>query len=370
MKMLQVGIVGCGHISQTHLKAWRRTAGCRVQGLFDVNRTLAQQRAAQFQIKRIYDDLDQLIAHCDVVDVCTPPQTHAEIARRVIEAGRDLVIEKPLVMEVDEWDQLQQLMARSSSRVTVVHNLKYTQAVQQAKRWIDQGRIGQVISIARQFLVSPQTDRMLVGQEHWSHRLPGGRWFETLPHELYVMHYLVGPLELAQVTALHTMAAPAGAPADHVVVTLANEHCVGSIHYSAHCQLNRRMTVIHGTDGVLMLDTLSDAIVLSTAHDRPWKRAVGVPFLEAGRALGRMLTDRFQYLARRVSGRSPHAALICAVDRYLHGQGPAPTPLDEIDYVVRNSDKIGREIDRQLAAATEGRQPIRRLLVSTRHVSD
>lgn len=351
MKTFQVGIVGCGHISQTHLKAWRRTAGCRVQGVFDVNRALAEQRAGQFQIKTVYDDLEQLIASCDVVDVCTPPQTHAEIARRVIEAGRDLLIEKPLVMDVGEWDRLRQLMARSPSRVTVVHNLKYTHAVQQAKRWIEQGRIGQVISIARQFLTSPQTDRMLVGQGHWSHGLPGGRWFETLPHELYVIHTLVGPLEPIQVTALHTAQAPAGAPADHVVVTLASERCVGSIHYSAHCQLNRRMTVIHGTDGVLELDTLSDAIVLLTSHDRQWKRAVGMPFLEAGRALGRMIPDRIGYLARRVSGQSPHTALICAVDRYLHGQGPAPTPLDEIDYVVRNCEQIGREIDRQLTSA-------------------
>jgi hypothetical protein len=64
-----------------------------------------------------------------------------------------------------------------------------------------------------------------------------------------------------------------------------------------------------------------------------------------------MIPDRLQYLRRRMSGESPHAALIRAFGHYIHGRGPAPTPLDEIDYVVRNCDKIGREIDRQLTGA-------------------
>ncbi len=45
---------------------------------------------------------------------------------------------------------------------------------------------------------------------------------------------------------------------------------------------------------------------------------------------------------------SPHSLLIGAFDRALHGRGENPTPLDEIDYVVRNCDAIGREIDRQI----------------------
>lgn len=348
MREFRVGLVGCGHISATHLKAWRKTEGCQVAGVFDASKDLAEKRARDFSIKKIYDDLDSLIAESDVVDVCTPPQTHSEIARRVIEAERHLVIEKPLVTDVSDWDRIPKLVSQSPSTITVVHNLKYTHSTQLAKRWVDEGRIGDVIGITRQFLTNPETDRMLVGNTHWSHRLPGGRWFETLPHELYLIHYFVGPLQLSDVTAIHTPKAPAGAPADEVLITLRNERCLATIHYSANCRLNRRMLMLYGTEGVITIGMLGDAPFLSRIKDRRWKRVIGVPFMEAGLMLLRMIPDRSSYLLRRLRGETPHVGLIRALGQHLHGQGPPPTPLDEIDYVVRNCDKIGREIDRQL----------------------
>lgn len=349
MKQFKVGLVGCGHISVTHLKAWRKTEGCQVYGVFDVSRALAEKRAREFRIRKIYDDLGSLIDECDVIDVCTPPQTHSEIALQAIEAGRHLVIEKPLVTDVSEWDQLQERLSHSPGKITVVHNLKYALAVQRAKRWIEAGRIGDIIGFTRQFLTCPEKDRMLVGNSHWSHRLPGGRWFETLPHELYLIHYLVAPLQLAGVTAIHTASAPAGAPADEVLITFRDDRCLATIHYSAHCQLNKRVLTLYGTEGTITIDVLANSIFISTIKDQRWRRAVGLHFLEAGRALLRMIPDRADYVLQHVRGETPHARLIRDVDRWLQGQGPEPTPLDEIDYVVRNCDQIGRAIDRQLA---------------------
>ena len=344
MEQIRVGIVGCGHISQTHLQGWRKQAGARVVGVFDVNRELAQKRARDYGVPLIYDDLATLIAACDVVDVCTPPQTHSKISQQVLKAGRHLLIEKPLVTEVADWLQLQAAARRAQRNVTVVHNLKFTHAVQQAKKWVDAGRIGAVLSLHRQFLTCPATDRMLVGNSHWSHRLPGGRWFETLPHELYLTHYFAGPLPLAHVTALNTAQAPVGAPASEVFITLADESRIATIHYSSHCQLNRRTLTINGTRGTIAIDFLSDTVTCSTLVDRKWRRGVGLPFLEAGAQVLRSVPDRAAYWLRRVRRETPHAALIAAFTAHLQHKGPAPTPLDEIDYVVRHGDVIGRRI--------------------------
>ena len=345
----KVGLVGCGHISVTHLKSWKKTPGCKVIGVSDLDRSLAEKRVKDFNIPTIFEDLDALIAACDVVDVCTPPQTHHWIAKKVLAAGKHLVIEKPLVTAVSDWDEMAALLAESGKKITVIHNLKYSHSIQQAKQWLDEGRIGQVIRIQREFLTSPSTDRMLVGNSHWSHKLPGGRWFETLPHELYLTHYFAGPLELESVAAVHTANAPAGAPADEVLITLKNGRSMATIHFSANCEQNRRVFTVIGTEGMITVDILSDFATLTRPRDAQNKRAVGRPLIEAGKTVLRSVPDRAAYLQRRLAGDSPHSSIIQAFGRYLQGQGPVPTPVDEIDYVVRNCDKIGREIDRQLA---------------------
>jgi predicted dehydrogenase len=351
MERLRVGLVGCGMISSAHLKAWQRAEACAVQGVFDLNRELAEKRSREFNIGKIYDTLEALIAECDIVDICTPPQTHAAIAQQAIAGGRHLVVEKPLVTDVADWDKIVALLAGSSLTITMIHNLKFSRSVRQAKQWVNEGRIGQVIRIQRDFLTSPEADRMLV-DKHWSHQLPGGRWFETLPHELYLTHYFVGALDVANVIAVQTDHAPSGAPADEVVITLKGDECLATVNFSGNCRQNRRAFTVQGTDGIISVDLLADFASLSTYKDRRWKRSLGgFAAAETSRDVLRWLPNRAGYVWRQIQGQTPHTVIIAAVDRYLQGKGETPTPIEEIDYVVRNCERIGREIDRQLLHA-------------------
>ncbi|MCL4263420.1 MAG: Gfo/Idh/MocA family oxidoreductase [Anaerolineae bacterium] len=349
MKTFTVGLVGCGHISVTHLQAWQKTAGCQVVGVSDLSHELAQKRMAEFNIPTLFPDLDTLIAACDVVDICTPPQVHAWMAEKVIAAGKHLIIEKPLVTAVADWEKLKANLRQSGQEVTVIHNLKFSHSVQQAKKWLDEGRIGQVIRIRREFLTSPSSDRMLVGNGHWSHQLPGGRWFETLPHELYLTHYFAGPLALDAVSIIHTEQAPAGASADEVVIVLKDGRSLATIHFSANCEQNRRVFTVQGSEGMITVDILSDFATLATLKDQKNRRVVGRPLLEAGQTALRAFPDRTAYLQRRRRKDTPHSHLIQQFGHYLQGQAPPPTPLAEVDYVVRYCDQIGQEIERQLA---------------------
>lgn len=349
MNELTVGVVGCGVISEAHLAAWARTPGFRVRGVIDTNHDQAAKRASQFEVATIFERLDDLLAECDVVDVCTPPQSHARIAQAAIEHGRHLVMEKPMVTDVGDWDRIDAHARAKGSKIAVIHNLKFLQSVQTAKTWVQEGRVGDIIRIQREFLTHPTTDRMLVGDGHWSHSLPGGRWFETLPHELYLTHWFVGALELANVTAICSPHAPKGAPADEVAISMRGERTIGTIHFSANCRENRRMFMIQGTEGRISVDILSDMATLSKTTDSKLRRVLGRPIAEASRVLATSAPDRGRYVARRLRKRSAHVEIIQSLGRHLQGHGEEPTPLAEIDYVVRNCDRIGREIDRQIA---------------------
>jgi predicted dehydrogenase len=351
MMVQHVGIVGCGLISEAHIKAWKKTPGFAVRGVIDTNTEQARKRAGEYQIETVYDRLDQLIAECDVVDVCTPPQSHAAIALQAVAGGRHLVMEKPVVTDVADWEKLAASVKDAGTKLAVIHNAKFLRSIQMAKQWVREGRIGDVIRVHREFLTHASVDRMLVGEGHWSHKLPGGRWFETLPHELYLTHWFAGPLELASVVALHTPAAPPGAPADEVVIVLRGERCIATFQFSANCRQNWRMVTIQGTTGRIVVDLLSDFADLSSRTDSKLKRAMGSPILDAGRTLLRAAPDRGEYGLQRLQGRqSPHLRIIQALGRSLLGQGEEPTPFAEVDYVIRLGDQIAREIERQVPA--------------------
>lgn len=351
MKTLTIGLAGAGHIAAAHLAAWSRAEGCRLRGIFDLSRAAAESRARRFAGMRVYDDIDALIADCDVVDLCTPPNTHAEFAGRALGAGRHVLSEKPIVTHLEDWERLETVLGGSRGTLAVMHNLKYLRAVRRARRWLEQGRIGRLLRLSRLFFTDPASDRMLA-RPHWSHGLPGGRWFETLPHALYLIHQLMGPLEPVAVVALSSDSAPRGAPADEVTIVFRGRAALADVQYSANCGLNRRTLTLWGTLGRITVDLLSDTASLSRRRDRRWRRAVGALPELAGRAV-RWPLDRASYLGDRLRGRSPHALLIADFARHLLDGGPSPTPRDEIDYVVRTAHQIGLEIDRQVRSGDD-----------------
>jgi len=123
--MKKVGIIGCGHISDTHIKAWNKSVNSRVFGLFDISKDLMSTKAKKYSIGNTFTSLDEMIKECDVLDVCTPPHTHFAICKQIIEARKDLLIEKPLVTDVEEWSQLKELIEKHDVKVGLCHNLKF-----------------------------------------------------------------------------------------------------------------------------------------------------------------------------------------------------------------------------------------------------
>ena len=343
---LQVGVVGCGHISKTHLRGWERVAGARVAGVLDLDTALARGLAERFNVPTVFADLDQLLDRCDIVDVCTPPRAHADAVVAAASTGRHVLVEKPFVVTVDEWKRARGVIEASGIKVSAVHNLKYSLAMLNAQRWIRAGRIGEVLRVDRLFLTSPSKDRMFDPCGHWSHALPGGRWFETLPHELYTVYDLIGPARLEGVSVVATVKAPPGAPAEEVTVTLSTKRTIATLHYSANCELNRRQTRIYGTEGMIHIDGPSDSAYLSRAGSERWKRPIGGPFIESGAILKRFVSDRGAYALKRAKRQTAHERVIRAFVEHIAGRGPAPGGIDEIDYVVRNSHLIGQAIDR------------------------
>src|SRR6201991_2927337 len=163
-KTLGVGMVGYAFMGAAHSQAWR-TAGrffdlpmqADMAVLCGRNPEATIAAARRMGWRHTETDWKALLRRDDVqlVDVCTPGDTHAEIAVAALEAGKHVLCEKPLANTVDEARAMVAAAERAQAkgvRSMVGFNYRRVPAVGLARRLVEQGRIGQVRHVRAQYL--------------------------------------------------------------------------------------------------------------------------------------------------------------------------------------------------------------------------
>src|SRR5688500_6215924 len=127
---LRGAIVGCGMISEFHLRGWQRIPEVEIVALVDSVRDRADERRAQFAPHaRLYDTLDSLFgnedpdqggAALDFVDILTPPWLHREHCLRAAQAGVHIICQKPLCDRLEDARALV-IELRDYERLFLVH---------------------------------------------------------------------------------------------------------------------------------------------------------------------------------------------------------------------------------------------------------
>jgi predicted dehydrogenase len=259
---LKVGIVGCGAIARIrHIPAFLKLGGkVTLQAVCDKNESLAREAAARNGVTGVYSDLAQMLAaeKLDIIDICTPPQTHAAITIGAIEAGCHVVLEKPMALSTADCDRMLAIPRRDNQKLCVIHNQLYYPPVLKARKLVADGAIGDFIGM-RIFMSDPQ-DEMIMRKDYWVHQLPGGIIGETGPHPIYKSIAFIGPVANVKVSARRRLEHP-WAPFDEFRIDLEGQRGYSSIviSYSSH---RRASTIdILGTEGALHLDLLSMLLI-------------------------------------------------------------------------------------------------------------
>jgi predicted dehydrogenase len=160
-KPLNIGVVGYGFMGRTHSNAYKR-----VNDFFDVpyrpvlkaicGRTAegARSFAEQWGYESVETDWRKLVGRKDIdaIDICTPNNTHAEIAIAAAAAGKIILCEKPLSMNMVEGQRMTDAVEKAGVPNTVWYNYRRVPAVALAKQLIDAGRLGKVFHYRANFL--------------------------------------------------------------------------------------------------------------------------------------------------------------------------------------------------------------------------
>ena len=146
-----IGIIGYGMMGKAHSYGYTlaphiRSLGCRprLRVISGRQREAVHAAAQSFGVARAVTDWREVLAdpQVDVVDVCTPPGTHAEIVEAAAQAGKAILCEKPLAADYDGALRAVRAVRRAGVRNAICFNYRRLPALSLMKRMIDDGRIG------------------------------------------------------------------------------------------------------------------------------------------------------------------------------------------------------------------------------------
>lgn len=109
------------------MQQWREVEGIELIGFFDPNDENAATAIAQYQVPR-YDDMEQMIADADALDIVSTTTTHYDIAKQCLLNGKHIFIEKPLANTLEEGSELVQLVKEANVKCQVGHVERYNPA--------------------------------------------------------------------------------------------------------------------------------------------------------------------------------------------------------------------------------------------------
>jgi predicted dehydrogenase len=136
--------IGCGAISEFHLKGWRLVPRAEIAAVCDLREELARRRADEFGIPRVYDSYSTMFEaeKPDFVDVITRPESHREIVLESIRRRIPIMCQKPFASTLAEAQEMVEAAAKAGVPLMVHENWRWRRWYRQIKQWIDHEFLG------------------------------------------------------------------------------------------------------------------------------------------------------------------------------------------------------------------------------------
>jgi len=161
-KELRIGLIGCGFMGRTHSNGYKRAGDFFpelaykpvLKAVCSRSENKVRSFAEQWGYETIETDWRAVIARTDIdaIDICTPNDTHAEIAIAAAAAGKMILCEKPLARNIAEAQLMVDAVEKAGVKNTVWYNYRRLPAVTLAKHIIDSGKLGKIYHYRANFL--------------------------------------------------------------------------------------------------------------------------------------------------------------------------------------------------------------------------
>ena len=196
--MINIGIIGCGKIAQVrHIPEYAENPDVKLAAFFSPNRARAQEQADKYGGK-VYDTAEALLAdpEIDAVSICAANYAHAELSIQALNAGKHVLCEKPMATTLADCEAMVECAKKNGKFLMIGHNQRLAKAHMEAKRLIDAGLIGDIITFRTSFgHGGPETWSISPGKNVWffdKKKAAMGVMADLGVHKTDLIQYLTG----------------------------------------------------------------------------------------------------------------------------------------------------------------------------------
>lgn len=353
---LNAAVVGAGVVSGTHLSALDRNPRTNLVAICDIDEGRASDVANKYGINA-YTDIDEMLESEDPdwVHICTSVQSHVGLAKKVIDKGIPVQIEKPITTTLEEFDELRAYADERGVRFSEVHQHAFDPAMRAVTERMRRGDLGRVRSV--EVIFTGLTEPDLEKRGSWTFELEGGEFEEGLPHPLYLALNAGGyPEDEDAISAMTSLAYEyeQGFSYDNATVQYrTNDGCLVSVKMISGA-IPQRLVVVHGEKRSLMADLVSQT-VMKVAHD-PTSTSLSKVRYNVERSAdliggvvgnaSTMLKTKYDDGWENVKQMNPHYYQIDLESRAIASGRPMPVPVEESRWTMVLLEAI-REAARQ-----------------------
>jgi len=125
---LKIGVIGTGHLGKLHVKMLTQNSDCEFVGIYDTSTEQAKQCAELYNVA-VFAELEQLLSAVEAVTIASITSTHYEVAKKCIEKGVHVFIEKPITVHISEAEELCMLAGEKKVNIQVGHIERFNPAL-------------------------------------------------------------------------------------------------------------------------------------------------------------------------------------------------------------------------------------------------
>jgi predicted dehydrogenase len=241
----RVAVVGYGYWGSKHVRVLNSIPDVDVT-VVDGHPDRLTEAAGQFPNARLAACLGDVLDDVDAVLVATPPGSHAGIARQALEAGKHVLVEKPLTTSVEDAEMLVDLAAARGVQIMVGHTFEYNPAVWKLRELVSSGDLGRILYIdtARLSLGRYQSDVNVV--------------WDLAPHDISIVSFILDEMPSTTAVWAHNNVGGRHADVAHLRLEFERSQVQAFVHVSwLSPDKVRRVTVV-GEKKMAVYDDMSD----------------------------------------------------------------------------------------------------------------
>ncbi|HXV27971.1 MAG TPA: Gfo/Idh/MocA family oxidoreductase [bacterium] len=244
--MTGLSILGCGHWGPNYLRILQLMERVTVISVCDRDPKPLERISRQYPAIRVAKEFSDILEdpRVQAVIIATPASTHYELVKKALQAGKHVLVEKPLALKVEEGEELVKISEDFKRILMVGHTFLYNPAVRKMKRFVEEGLVGKIY-----YLQAVRTHLGLI-------RSDVNALWDLAPHDISIFSYLLNE-DPKKVSAVGMSHLKEGFEDVAFVNLFYDHHIIGNIHISWVDSNKLRQVTVIGSKARITFDDLN-----------------------------------------------------------------------------------------------------------------